>query len=128
MNEREIFIAALQIKNSAERASFLNNACGQDAALRAQIDGLLQAHERAGSCLETHPPSPVNAEEPMTERPGAVIGHYKLLEQIGEGGVGVVFMAEQNEPVRRRVALKILKPGMDTRQVVARFEAERQAL
>jgi serine/threonine protein kinase len=90
---------------------------------------LLVAHQEAGSFLEPPVPSLVaTVDEPLTERPGTIIGPYKLLEQIGEGGFGIVFMAEQQHPVRRKVALKVLKPGMDTRQVVARFEAERQAL
>src|SRR5207245_684681 len=84
---------------------------------------------RAGSFLE--PPAPAlaaTADEPAGERPGAAVGPYRLLEQLGEGGFGVVFLAEQTQPIRRRVALKVIKAGMDTRQVVARFEAEREAL
>ena len=81
-----------------------------------------------GFMERTAPDVDATLDVPIGERPGTVIGPYKLLEQIGEGGFGVVFMAEQTEPVRRKVALKIIKPGMDTRQVVARFEAERQAL
>ena len=92
---------------------------------------LLDAHRELGSFLDsrrTRSMRPRSIEPPITERPGTVIGPYKLLQQIGEGGMGVVFMAEQTEPVQRTVALKIIKPGMDTRQVIARFEAERQAL
>src|SRR5262249_21986881 len=98
--------------------------------LRQKIEALLRAYEQAGSFLESpaSPPVATIDEPPPTEGPGTIIGPYKLLEQIGEGGFGVVYMAEQTQPVRRKVALKILKPGMDTRQVVARFEAERQAL
>src|SRR5262249_33140133 len=91
---------------------------------------LLRAQPKAADFLEqplAKPPVTVD-EKPVSEGPGTVIGPYRLLEQIGEGGFGVVFLAEQTQPVRRRVALKLLKPGMDTRQVVARFEAERQAL
>src|SRR5262249_21293643 len=96
---------------------------------RAQVESLLQVHRRPPFLSKVAEAArPANAEEPLTERPGTVIGPYKLLEQIGEGGFGIVFMAEQQHPVRRKVALKVLKPGMDTRQVVARFEAERQAL
>jgi serine/threonine protein kinase len=130
MTEREIFLAALKQPTAGERAAFLDQACGADANLRGQIEALLAEHEQLGSYLE----APVAAgqrtldEAPATERPGTLIGPYKLLEEIGEGGFGVVFMAEQTAPVRRKVALKVLKPGMDTRQVVARFEAERQAL
>jgi serine/threonine protein kinase/tetratricopeptide (TPR) repeat protein len=130
MNERDIFIEALQRPDRAERRVYLDEACGTDLALRRGVEALLQKHANAGSFLE----SPAQAladtvDEPaMTERPGTVIGPYKLLEQIGEGGMGLVFVAEQQQPVRRKVALKVIKPGMDTRQVVARFEAERQAL
>src|SRR6266404_5825398 len=130
MNERSIFIEALERTKAAERAAYLDVACGEDVAKRRRIEKLLVAHEAAGGILD-HPAVPSEAagpEQPLTERPGTVIGPYKLLEQIGEGGFGVVFMAEQQHPVRRKVALKVVKPGMDTRQVVARFEAERQAL
>src|SRR5262249_49811116 len=106
-------------------------ACGEDQALRQRVERLLQVQPKVEGFLERPFSSPgqlPTTDEPITERPGTVIGPYKLLEQIGEGGFGVVFMAEQTQPVRRKVALKVLKPGMDTRQVVARFEAERQAL
>ena len=108
------------------------------------MEALLAAHGQADSFLESPPVplAPVPAEEwseeaatatflparPMTEGRGTIVGRYKLLQKIGEGGMGVVYMAEQEKPVRRRVALKIIKPGMDSRQVIARFEAERQAL
>ena len=101
-------------------------ACGDDTGLRAEVERLLQAHDQAGDFLGQSVIPPL--EEPIGEGPGSVIGRYKLLEQIGEGGFGLVFMAEQTEPVRRKVALKVIKPGMDTREVIARFEAERQAL
>jgi serine/threonine protein kinase/Flp pilus assembly protein TadD len=129
MHEQSIFIEALEREDPAERAAFLDRACAGDADLRHRIDRLLQRHLQGGSFLES-PASDLlaTADEPIRERPGTPIGPYKLLEPIGEGGFGVVFMAEQSEPIRRRVALKVLKPGMDTRQVVARFEAERQAL
>src|SRR5205085_10959300 len=109
---------------------FLDEACAGDAELRRQAAGLLDAHRRAGSFLAQGVVAPARAVDPppVPEAPGAVIGPYKLLEQIGEGGFGVVFMAEQQHPVRRKVALKVIKPGMDSRQVGARFEAERQAL
>src|SRR5262245_35338710 len=121
--------AAVEIDDAAERREFVQKAAGGDAELQRRVEELIANHLRAGSFLE----SPVDVlprtiEEPITERAGALVGPYKLLEQIGEGGFGVVFLAEQTEPVRRKVALKVLKPGMDTRQVVARFEAERQAL
>src|SRR5262245_30121478 len=120
---------AAQLASVREREAYLDSACGGDVVLRHRVEQLLQARPRAESFLESLVPNPVaTVEELVGERPGTVIGSYKLLEQIGEGGFGVVFMAEQTQPVRRKVALKVLKPGMDTRQVVARFEAERQAL
>jgi hypothetical protein len=124
-----IFFAALEKASPPERAAYLDEACGTDGELRRRVERLLDAHTEVGSFLEGGRPRPVvTVDEPIREGPGTVIGPYKLLEQIGEGGFGVVFMAEQQRPVRRKVALKILKPGMDTRQVIARFEAERQAL
>jgi hypothetical protein len=129
MNERDIFIAALHKPNAADRSGFLQEACGDNAALRQQVEVLLRQHDQLGSFLESPAGEPpTGAHEPLTERPGAVIGPYKLLQQIGEGGMGVVYMAEQEQPLRRRVAFKIIKPGMDSAQVIARFEAERQAL
>ncbi len=121
-----LFCQALEFRPE-ERAAFLAGACGQDFALLARVRALLHAHEAGEGSL---PEKPRGAPSPgqLAEKPGDRIGHYKLLEQIGEGGFGVVYMAEQEEPVRRRVALKIIKLGMDTRRVVARFEAERQAL
>jgi tetratricopeptide (TPR) repeat protein len=117
----------------AERAAFLDQACVGDARLRQEVESLLAAHEQAESFLETPPPKLAATETQvvrtlLTEKAGDSIGRYKLLQQIGEGGCGVVYMAEQEEPVRRRVALKVIKLGMDTKQVIARFEAERQAL
>jgi len=130
----DIFVQAIEIKESAVRLQFLDTACGRNTPLRADVESLLAASERAGSFLD-RPPTDVAAaietlEEPpsLSERPGSLIGPYRLLEQIGEGGLGTVFLAEQAAPVRRRVALKVIKPGMDTKQVIARFEAERQAL
>ncbi len=128
-----VFDQAVELTSPAERAAYLSQACDGDPDLRQEIEELLQADERAGGFLaatlseggalpQTHTqPSP-------NEQPGCVIGRYKLREKIGEGGFGIVYLAEQQEPVKRRVALKIIKLGMDTRQVVARFEAERQAL
>jgi serine/threonine-protein kinase len=126
-----IFAGALEQPSPEKRAAFLDTACGANVELRQRIEALLNAHDKAGGFLQEEPQAGnavATVDEPVTERPGSVIGPYKLLEQIGEGGFGVVFMAEQTQPVRRKVALKVLKPGMDTRQVVARFEAERQAL
>ena len=129
MDEESIFQEALKRTAPAERASFLDEACRENESLRCGVDQLLAAHDLAGSFLIS-PPAELDATALYTihERPGAEIGPYKLLQQIGEGGFGVVFMAEQERPIRRKVALKIIKPGMDTREVVARFEAERQAL
>jgi serine/threonine protein kinase len=121
---REIFLAALK-QPDRERGQYLEDACGDDVALHERLKHLLHAHQEAGS-LPPLAPDPTS-ERPV-EQPGTLIGPYKLLEVIGEGGFGVVFMAEQQEPVHRKVALKVIKPGMDSRQVVARFEAERQAL
>jgi eukaryotic-like serine/threonine-protein kinase len=121
----EIFSAARELP-PLERTTFLDSACGGDAELRRQADSLLAAHEQAGPFLQ--PTVVLPTPSAPVEKPGDRIGRYKLLEQIGEGGFGVVWMAEQEEPVRRRVALKIIKLGMDTKEVVARFEAERQAL
>jgi serine/threonine protein kinase/Tfp pilus assembly protein PilF len=126
----DVFTAALELPR-ARRAAYLERACGGDGELRRKVEALLEGHDRLGDFLE-HSPQPIlppaRAGVAVGEKPGDRIGHYKLLQQIGEGGCGVVFMAEQNEPVRRRVALKIIKPGMDTKSVIARFEAERQAL
>jgi eukaryotic-like serine/threonine-protein kinase len=129
---KEIFADALEKADAAERAAYLRQACGEDAQLRQHVEALLQAHQKAGAFLEEPAPPPPGIKivltAPLTEKPGDRIGHYKLLEKIGEGGWGVVYMAEQEEPIRRRVAFKVIKLGMDTKQVIARFEAERQAL
>jgi serine/threonine protein kinase/tetratricopeptide (TPR) repeat protein len=129
MDDEALFAAALDIPQPGRRRAFLIEACAGEPTRLARIEALLHAHAHPDSFLE--PPQVADAPafgEPIVERPGTSIGTYKLLEQIGEGGFGVVFMAEQTEPVRRKVALKVLKPGMDTRQVIGRFEAERQAL
>jgi WD40 repeat protein/serine/threonine protein kinase len=126
-----IFDAAVDLGTAAERAAYLDATCGRDLQLRAEVEELLKHDDAAGSFLDlsaSSDPQATTNGPPVSECPGTVIGPYKLLEQIGEGGFGVVFLAEQAQPVRRKVALKVLKPGMDTRQVVARFEAERQAL
>jgi WD40 repeat protein/serine/threonine protein kinase len=126
---REVFEHALEIESPAERECYLDSACADAPQLRQRVVGLLAAYHAAGSFLEGGLAALAGTlDQPVSERPGAVIGPYKLLQQIGEGGFGVVFMAEQMAPVRRKVALKVIKPGMDTRQVIARFEAERQAL
>jgi serine/threonine protein kinase/tetratricopeptide (TPR) repeat protein len=141
---RELFSKALERQTAQEQAAFLDQACQGDPALRAQLEDLLQAHREAGSFLQELSaaglPSPPGEEgagvrddptidaAPLREQPGAMIGPYKLFEQIGEGGMGAVWMAEQQEPIHRRVAVKVIKAGMDSKQVLARFEAERQAL
>jgi serine/threonine protein kinase/tetratricopeptide (TPR) repeat protein len=125
-----IFLAAAEKATAAERAAYLDAACASDPELRERVERLLAAQSKVGRFLEAPAPALIGTvdESPATERPGTLVGPYKLLQQIGEGGMGLVFMAEQTQPVRRRVALKVLKPGMETRQVVARFETERQAL
>jgi serine/threonine protein kinase/tetratricopeptide (TPR) repeat protein len=128
-----IFLAAVEKATPEERCAFLDGACGSDHELRERIDRLLAARAKGSDFPESPPLTATEmtvtaGERTQSESSGAAIGPFKLLEQIGEGGFGVVFLAEQTQPVRRKVALKVLKPGMDTRQVVARFEAERQAL
>ena len=128
----EIFSEAIELTSAEERTAYLDRVCGADRLLRGRVEGLLGAHVEADAFLESPAPAPTVDVTPggraASEAPGTTIGPYKLLEPIGEGGMGVVYVAEQNQPVRRRVALKIIKPGMDTKQVIARFEAERQAL
>ena len=130
MDVERIFHEAVEIVDPEKQAAYLDRACGADDQLRSQVEALLKADARAGDFLESPPagagatlsnPAPIDGA-------GTTIGRYELLELIGEGGMGLVYLAEQKEPVKRRVALKIIKPGMDSRQVVARFEAERQAL
>jgi serine/threonine protein kinase/TPR repeat protein len=125
-----LFSEAIEIASPQDRAVYLDRACQDRPELRRQVEKLVQDHFRAKNFLES-PAAQFTltaAHPPIAEGPGSIIGPYKLLDQIGEGGMGVVFMAEQTRPVQRTVALKIIKPGMDTRQVIARFEAERQAL
>src|SRR5262245_45558635 len=128
-SEETIFAEARGKTSPQQRAAYLDHACGGDVALRQSVEALLAAHDRPGGILES---PPIRLDTPALssplEQPGTVVGHYKLLEQIGEGGMGSVFMADQLRPVHRKVALKIIKPGLDTKQVIARFEAERQAL
>jgi WD40 repeat protein/serine/threonine protein kinase len=134
-SEEEIFAEALRLPTPEGRTAYLKQACGNDEPLRRRVEALLHDHDNAGRFLD-NPPAAVSASTisvatgmvPLTGKPGDRIGRYRILERIGEGGCGVVYVAEQEEPVRRRVALKVIKLGMDTRQVIARFEAERQAL
>src|SRR6516165_8524494 len=130
MSERSLFLAVLDIEDPRERSAYLERACAGDPTLRAEVERLLKAHQDPGRFMEH--PAPVliaSTEEPWAvELPDTRIGPYRLREAIGEGGMGVVWLADQEEPVRRQVALKVIKPGMDSRQVIARFEAERQTL
>jgi serine/threonine protein kinase len=128
-SDESIFAEALEKRTADQRAAFLDAVCGANAEQRARLERLLKSHDEAGSFLRQSLAARETVDQqPLTERPGTVIGPYKLMEQLGEGGMGLVFVAEQQEPVRRKVALKVIKPGMDTREVIARFEAERQAL
>jgi hypothetical protein len=130
-SEKEIFFGALEKQGPDERAAFLEGACGKNPLLRQRIEKLLAEHFEADCFLQTAAvagPTVVIESTPLREASGSLIGRYKLLEKIGEGGFGEVWMAEQREPIKRRVALKVIKLGMDSKQVVARFEAERQAL
>jgi eukaryotic-like serine/threonine-protein kinase len=124
--ELAVFSAARRLP-PGRRAAYLEEACAGDATLRHRVEELLKAGEDAGAFLES-PGGTIRLAAVSSEKTGDRIGHYKLLQQIGEGGCGIVYMAEQEEPVRRRVALKVIKLGMDTKEVIARFEAERQAL
>jgi serine/threonine protein kinase len=126
MNEETLFAEALG-KQGAARAAFLDEHCKGDVGLRQRLEGLLRAHDHPDPFLDAAVPA-ATMDEPPREAVGTVIGQYKLIEPIGEGGMGNVWMAQQTEPVKRLVALKLIKAGMDSRQVIARFEAERQAL
>lgn len=125
----EIFNRAAELQDATERAEFLADVCAGDPLLREEIEDLLAHDRQASGFLSARGVAPAaTLDGPDAESAGAILGKYKLLQELGEGGMGVVFMAEQTEPVKRRVALKIIKPGMDSKQVIARFEAERQAL
>jgi serine/threonine protein kinase len=133
-NEEAVFQAAAAL-SAAERGAFLDRACLDNPALRARLEALLAAHDQPDTLpgLESGAPRPtivldLSKDATVDEAVDLTLGRYKLLERLGEGGCGVVYVAEQSEPVRRRVALKLIKPGMDSKAVIARFEAERQAL
>ncbi len=131
MNEETLFAAVLELASPAERTAFLDRECAGRPDVRARLDALLKSHDEAVSFLKHPVPEfapTVIPEKSANDVIGSRIGPYKLLQEIGQGGMGTVFMAEQTSPVKRMVALKVIKPGMDTAQVVARFEAERQAL
>jgi WD40 repeat protein/serine/threonine protein kinase len=123
-----IFNQAIDLRDREQRAAFLEDACGSNQRLRAAVDRLLHHDLQTDDFLEAPALALIPSKEGDIERPGTMIGRYKLLQQIGEGGMGTVYMAQQTEPIRRKVALKIVKPGMDTKEVIARFEGERQAL
>ena len=128
-DERSIFLRAIEIASAEGRSSFLDAACGDNRRLRDEIEALLGAHARPLGLLDVPDIGRPTVDMPAAyEGPGTVVGPYKLLQAIGEGGMGTVYMAEQTDPVRRLVALKVIKAGMDGRQVLARFGAERQAL
>src|SRR5262245_23745293 len=123
---KSLFLNALEIRELQARREFLDAQCGDNHELRCEVEALVKHHVQLGEFLDSPAADalgPTILKSALLEEPGAQIGLYKLLEKIGEGGFGVVFMAEQTAPVRRKVALKVIKPGMDTRQVIARFEA-----
>ncbi len=129
MNEQEIFLNALRHESETERMAYVKSCCGTDKELGQRVQALLKAHADNGTILAQPAAGRFALGVPkIAEGPGSTVGVYRLLQQIGEGGFGVVYMAEQTEPVRRKVALKIIKPGMDTKEIIARFESERQAL
>ncbi len=131
-DKREVWIIRqARERLGAERAAFLDGACAGDAALRLRLEASLGAQKETPPATQTEAPRPtikLDLAGAPDESVGATIGRYKVLEKVGEGGCGVVYVAEQAQPVRRRVALKVVKLGMDTKAVVARFDAERQAL
>jgi serine/threonine protein kinase len=129
LSVEKLFELALGRSAGSEREAFLDAACAGDPGKRKRVERLLAAHREAVDFLEVPAADPlIPADNSPLEQPGTMIGPYRLMEQIGEGGFGVVYLAEQERPVRRRVALKVVKPGMDSREVIGRFEAERQAL
>ncbi|MEQ1831264.1 MAG: serine/threonine-protein kinase, partial [Pirellula sp.] len=128
MQLKQIFLTAVENHSPDDWGAYLEQACGDDRQLRERVSALLEAHTQQNPLFDDAGVFAVQASERLFERPGMMIGPFRILEEIGEGGFGVIFLCEQIEPIRRRVAVKVLKPGLDSRQVVARFEAERQAL
>ena len=130
LDEEEIFHVARKIPDPEARAKYLDQICSGDQRLSERVEALLQVHDQEQAFLQSArvDPPPTAEAASLAERPGATIGRYRLMEQIGEGGMGIVYVAEQEKPLRRKVALKVIKPGMDSKAVTARFEAERQAL
>src|SRR3954453_18902144 len=135
LSDEDIFQVARRIEAREVRAAYLAQVCGEDMKLRDEVEVLLRAHDESQSFLECPAAemvgdvsSPLTLDPSCHEKAGTLIGAYKLVEKIGEGGMGTVWMAQQSEPVRRLVAIKLIKAGMDSRQVIARFDAERQAL
>ncbi len=128
-NVKAVFLEAVEKFTPDQWGNYLDDACGEDSDLRRNVQQLLDAHAHGASQFDQGAIADASTfDQRPLEKPGMQIGPYKLLQQIGEGGMGVVWLADQHEPVKRRVALKVIKPGMDTRQVIARFDAERQAL
>src|SRR5262245_59774026 len=129
IDEKDIFVAALALPAGEEREAYLRASCAGHPELLGRVQELLSAHEESQGPLDRGPAAlGVTVDVAHPEGPGSVIGPYKLIQQIGEGGMGAVWMAQQTEPVKRLVAVKLIKAGMDSKQVIARFEAERQAL
>ena len=130
LDKEAILHVARRIPDRDARSDYLQQVCGDNTALRARVQALLEVQEQDQEFLKSDAsePAPTADSAPIAEGPGAEIGRYRLMEQIGEGGMGVVFVAEQRKLLRRKIALKVIKPGMDSKAAVARFEAERQAL
>lgn len=132
-NAKDIFLAAIQIESADDREAYLSDACNDDTSLRHRVDALILAHEKPESLLNDAAPrldsgvSPT-VDYPVLEQPGMQIGQFTLRERIGAGGMGVVWAAERKEPIHQRVAIKVIKPGMDSEQVLARFQAEKNVL
>ena len=128
LNEESIFLSAIEMNDSTERERYLQECCQGNPEMYEKIQQLVEMHFCQGQILDETRISQEVGESDSVAEIGTVVGAYKLLQEIGEGGMGIVFMAEQSEPIKRKVAVKIIKVGMDTRRVVARFESERQAM